>query len=277
MPEPARSRHARQLAETALVNLVRAYGSLPELVLLGGLVPDLLCSRSPNTHVGTTDVDIQVNLEVTSGSVNATRLEAALHAAGFEADGERRAWRWQDRTSPGTVVKAEFLSDLDDIPNQTTFTFDDCEQLGAINLRGTAFAARDWQLQHLTARNPDGELAVEIRVAGLAGYLLAKSHAAHRRRATKDWYDLAYVLIHNNAGGPRPAARAVTDQFARDLVGETRSALDDLAANFATVDAQGPQAYAETMLELHPESDRDVLTNDAVTGVTTFIAELSLS
>lgn len=273
MSEPARSRHARQLAETALVRIVDAYGEVPEFVLLGGLVPDLLCSRSSTLHVGTTDVDVQVNLEIAGGSVNATRLEAALRSAGFVPDVER-VWRWQDRTAPGLVVKAEFLADLDDVPNQTTVTFDGCDHLGAVNLRGTRFATRDWQLHQLAAPTPAGDIHVELRVAGLAGYLLSKTHAAHRRRAAKDWYDLAYVLIHNDAGGPRDAAGAVIDRFADDITGETRTALDDLAGNFSTSDAQGPHAYAETMLGLHPEHDWDLLTNNAVAAVEMFITAL---
>ena len=273
MSEPARSRQARQLAKAALVRIVDAYGAVPEFVLLGGLVPDLLCRRSSTLHVGTTDVDVQVNLEIAGGSVNATRLEAALRSAGFVPDLER-VWRWQDRSAPGLVVKAEFLADLDDVPNQTTVTFDGCEHLGAVNLRGTRFATRDWQLHPLVAPGPAGDVRVELRVAGLAGYLLAKAHAAHRRRAVKDWYDLAYVLIHNDAGGPRSAAGAVIDRFADDLTGETRTALDDLASNFVSSDAQGPQAYAETMLDLHPEHDWDLLTNDAVAAVEMFMIGL---
>jgi hypothetical protein len=272
--EPPRSRDARRLAETALVRIVDAYGAVPEFVLLGGLVPDLLCSRSSTLHVGTTDVDVQVNLEIAGGSVNASRLEAALHTAGFAPD-HQRVWRWQDHSAPGLVVKAEFLADLDDVPNQATVNFDGCDQLGAVNLRGTGFATRDWQLRPLTAPGPNGAVNVELRVAGLAGYLLAKTHAAYRRRATKDWYDLAYVLIHNDAGGPRRAATAVIDRFAADITGETRTALDDLASNFAGPDAQAPQAYAETMLDLHPEHDWDLLTNDAVTAVEEFMAGLA--
>jgi len=183
MSEPARSRHARQLAETALVRIVDAYGAVPEFVL--GLVPDLLCRQSSTLHVGTTDVDVQVNLEIAGGSVNASRLEAALRSAGFVPDRDR-VWRWRDRGAPGLVVKAEFLADLDDVPNQATVTFDGCDQLGAVNLRGTGFATRDWQLHPLVAPGPAGDIHVELRVAGLAGYLLAKTHAAHRRRAIKD-------------------------------------------------------------------------------------------
>jgi len=80
--DPVRSRQARQLAERALVRLVAAYGGIPEFVLLGGLVPDLLCSEAADRHVGTTDVDIQVDLEIQGGAVNAVRLEGALRAAG---------------------------------------------------------------------------------------------------------------------------------------------------------------------------------------------------
>ena len=272
-PEPARSRHARQLAETALVRIVDAYGAVPEFVLLGGLVPDLLCSQSSTLHVGTTDVDVQVNLEIAGGSVNATRLEAALRSAGFVPDLER-VWRWQDRSAPGLVVKAEFLADLDDVANQTTVTFDGCDHLGAINLRGTGFATRDWQLHPLVAPGPAGDVRVELRVAGLAGYLLAKAHAAHRRRAVKDWYDLAYVLIHNDAGGPRSAAGAVIDRFADDLTGETRTALDDLASNFVSSDAQGPQAYAAQMLLDHPELEEAQVLADAILAVVAFHAGL---
>ncbi|GAC1601670.1 MAG: hypothetical protein NVS3B21_29410 [Acidimicrobiales bacterium] len=64
MSDPVRSRQARDLAERALLRLVRAYGDVPEFVLLGGLVPDLLCSRAAHRHVGTTDVDVQVDLEI---------------------------------------------------------------------------------------------------------------------------------------------------------------------------------------------------------------------
>jgi len=66
----------------------------------------------------------------------------------------------------------------------------------------------------------------------------------------------------------------VIDRFADDIAGETHTALDDLASNFASSDAQGPQAYAETMLGLHPEHDWDLLTNDAVAAVAMFMTGL---
>jgi hypothetical protein len=236
--DPERSRAARQLAERALIRLVREYGDTPEFVLLGGLVPDLLCGGSARRHIGTTDVDVQVDLEIQGGSVNGARLESALGRAGFKPD-TRRVWRWKDESGTGMVVKIEFLADQDDIPDETTLLFDQCEWLGAVNLRGTGFAARDFELRTITAEIDGTLVSVELRVATLPAYLLAKAHAARGRGLEKDWYDIAYVLLHNDDGGPAAAAARVRDRFGNMLVGATETAISELAANFSDADAQG--------------------------------------
>lgn len=120
--ESQRSRTARQAAELALVRVVHHYGTRPEFVVLGGLVPEILCSGSQHRHAGTTDVDVQVNLEIGYGSVNAKRLEDALLNAEFVPDGER-AWRWMVEGSPKTVVKFELLADLDSERSGETYRF----------------------------------------------------------------------------------------------------------------------------------------------------------
>jgi hypothetical protein len=275
MSEPQRSRQARALAEAALVRIISAYGETPEFVLLGGLVPDLLCSAAARQHIGTTDVDVQVDLEIQAGAPNAARLEQALRTAQFNPSGQY-SWRWQDRSVPGAVVKIEFLADLSTAPTEATVTFSGSEALGAVNLRGSGFAARDWRLHELTAEISDQPTAVNVRVATLPAYLLAKTHAAYGRGFEKDWYDIAYVVLHNDAGGPTAAAAQVREKFAADLVGQTATACTELAANFADSNAQGSLAYAMTMVGLHPDLDADVLANDAVAGVTGFIGGLGI-
>ncbi len=251
------------------MRVVYHYGSRPEFVVLGGLVPELLCSASAFRHAGTTDVDVQVDLEISCGSVNAVRLERALRNAEFEPDKER-TWRWKaDGSNRRTVVKFELLADLGDQPAGATVNFDGCDDLGAANLRGTGFAARDFDVHELHARIGDADRSVEVSIAGLAGFLLAKASAAHSRRLPKDWYDMAFVLLHNDAGGPVDAAEAVLDRFADDLP-TVRIALDDLRANFADPAAQGPQAYAAQMALDHPELDRPTVLADAVVAVTAF-------
>ncbi|MGI8810331.1 MAG: hypothetical protein ACR2KK_21275 [Acidimicrobiales bacterium] len=166
-----------------------------------------------------------------------------------------------------TVVKFELLADLDTEPAGATVIFDACESLGAVNLRGTGFAARDVVTQELQAHIGGVLHRVELNVTGLAGFLLAKTAAAYSRRQGKDWYDLAFVLLHNDAGGPTAAAAAVRERFGDDVVGSTIVALDDLAANFALPSAQGPEAYASQMLMDHPELNRVTLLADAVVAI----------
>lgn len=271
--EPPRSRAARLAAEHALLRVVHHYGGRPEFVVLGGLVPELLCSNSAWRHAGTTDVDVQVDLEIACGAANTARLERALRNAEFAPDSER-VWRWVAGGDPRTLVKFELLADLGDQQAGATIQFDGCQHLGAVNLRGTGFAARDIEVRHLRGRLADARYDVEINVTGLAGFLLAKVAAAHGRQKPKDWYDIAFVLHNNDAGGPQAAVDRVRDRFAGDLKGGTRTALRELRANFRDVGAQGPRAYADQMLVDHPELDRATLLADAVVAVRHFCAEL---
>jgi Nucleotidyl transferase AbiEii toxin, Type IV TA system len=275
MSDPVRSRRARDLAERALVRLIHAYGVIPEFVLIGGLVPDLLCRTAARPHQGTTDVDVQVDLEIQGGSVNSERLERALTDCGFTPDSQK-IWRWRDKSAPELVVKIEFLADLADVADHITVSFDGCESLGAVNLRGTGFAARDWTLHSITSTIDGEQATVQLRVATLPAYLLAKTHAAHGRGLPKDWYDIAYVLLHNDAGGPSAAAQQVVERFAPDLVGATATALGELSANFDNANAQGSFAFATTMVGLHPDLDFDVLANDAVAAVRDFVGSLAM-
>jgi len=266
-----RTRVGRAAAESALIRVVHHYGARPEFVLIGGLVPELLCSDSTMLHAGTTDVDVQVNLEIQSNTENALRLERALLNAEFRREDEGRVWRWQTEENGARVlVKFELLADLDYLPNKAVIEFNECDSLGAINLRGTSYAAHDVEVREITRRIHGDTLRVEINVTGLAGFLLAKASAAYSRRLPKDWYDLAFVLQHNNAGGPEAAADRVRAKFGEELTGAIRSALDDMRGNFANATSQGPTAYAEQMLIDHPELDLTTLRADAVVAVADF-------
>jgi len=266
--EIERSRAARAVAEAALLRVVHHYGGVPEFVVLGGLVPELLCSQSEKMHAGTTDIDVQVNLEIATGSVNAARLEQALKKAGFEPKND--LWRWvTQQGDKRMVVKFELLADDDTAPAQAVLKFDDCAALGAVNLRGTGFASRDVARRRLRGEVDGVEREVEVNVTGLAGFLFAKAAAARARGKAKDWYDVAFVLIHNDEGGVDAAASAVLAKFSDELPGIRRT-LDELASNFHGNTDQGANAYATQMLIDHPESDEATLRADAVVAVAAF-------
>jgi hypothetical protein len=67
----------------------------------------------------------------------------------------------------------------------------------------------------------------------------------------------------------------VLDRFG-DQLASVRTALDDLAANFADRAAQGPRAYAQQMAIDHPEIDRATVLADAVVTVQAFCRRLKV-
>jgi hypothetical protein len=197
--ELPRSRQARLAAEQALVRVVHHYGSKPEFVVLGGLVPELLCSSSTRQHAGTTDIDVQVNLEIECGAVNTERLERALKNAEFEPDNER-VWRWRFVSDEiRAVVKFELLADRDDKPFDATFSFDNCEYLGAANLRGTKYAAEDIEVR--TLNDLGGPAAAANTVIEKFGAVLGASETA--------LHDLAANFADPNAQGPKAYANQI--------------------------------------------------------------------
>ncbi|KJF18777.1 hypothetical protein [Acidithrix ferrooxidans] len=115
-----------------------------------------------------------------------SRLEQALSNAEFTPD-PQRVWRWQsDADGQKAVVKFELLADLEYAPAGSLVSFDDCKELGAANLRGTGFAARDFLPRTMSAQVGGNKYYVDVKVTGLAGFLLAKIAAAYGRRKEKD-------------------------------------------------------------------------------------------
>ncbi|MGH3500672.1 MAG: hypothetical protein ACRDQA_07205 [Nocardioidaceae bacterium] len=275
--ELARTGRARRAAELALVRVCTHYGERPNFVLLGGLVPALLCSDSDRLHAGTTDVDVQVDLEIAGGSEHARRLEIALKNADFRADSER-VWRWETVQGGGykAVTKFELLADLDDQPQSADIHFANTDKLGAVNLRGTGYASRDYAPRTLVAYDQGAKITSEVNVTGLAGFLLAKTAAAFGRHKPKDYYDIAFVLLHHNevfddAGRVEPAD-AVLQRLGAPL--EMRSAIEGLAANFSDDRAHGVEAFVAQLLINNPGIDPATAATDAQLAVGAFTRAL---
>jgi hypothetical protein len=275
--ELERSPRARRLAERALVALLNALdGEGPEIIVLGGLVPEILVSgQDPPApgHLGTTDVDILLVSHLTI-TENLEEVERALEAIGFSSSGEGKGWRWRGLVD-GHAVKMEFLCDLDDRKEEELVEVAGCDTLVALNLRGTRYVARDWAWETLRAPLPDGQMVeVQARFARLGGYLLSKLTAARTRAAVKDFYDLAYVLLHNQAGGPQMAAAAVYEGGLGSSIASLRSTLVEVGERYRSPSSVGPQGYAEQSLIMDPQLDERTLRLDAVTAVREFLQAL---
>ena len=113
----------------------------------------------------------------------------------------------------------------------------------------------------------------EIKVTGLAGFLLAKLAAAHGRRKPKDWYDIAFVLLNNDHGDAFVAAARVVEVFGAPT-GDVRTQLLDLQANFADSSSQGTDAYVDQFTLDHPDVDPSVAAADAQLAIAAFTERL---
>ena len=238
--------------------------------MLGGLVPPTLaCAGSPETpaHLGTTDVDILLVTHLTA-SHDLGAIEAGLEAMAFTPQTE--GWRWSGLIDDH-IVKIEFLCDLEDQPAEAVIRPVGCSKLRAVNLRGTGYVERDCREYILNV--PEGNPHVQI--AGLAGYLLSKSAAARTRGADKDYYDLAYVLLHNSAGGPVEAADIVKAGPLADAVPGLSSTFVEIRERFRSDRAHGARAYAREALKVTPEDDERILAADAAAAVNEFLEALA--
>ena len=279
--ESERNRLARQRAEDALVALLYELGDFePPLIVLGGLVPDML-TRAQDVpvpkHLGTTDVDILIDLQVAADR-DLGPIEDALLRLAFAPKPGTNGWRWMGKIG-GMPIKLEFLCELDDQPAEQVVRPVGCRQLGAVNLRGTGYVREDWHLEELAGRLPDGQtVTVKARFAGLCGYLLAKATALRERGEDKDYYDFVYVLLYNRLGGPGLAAMALRQGVFGEQYRSTRltRVWQEIADRFETPDRIGAVGYAAQALQADPAGDDSLLRQNAVAAVAEFLDTLGI-
>jgi hypothetical protein len=177
----------------------------------------------------------------------------------------------------GVTMKLEFLCELDDQPAEVVVIATGCTKLGAMNLRGTGYVREDWQVVNLTGALPNGcVVSVPVRVAGLGGCLLAKATALRNRSKDKDYYDFVYVLLYNHEGGPRQAARTLRQCALASQLVSLSTLWREIQDRFADPRRDGALAYARQALMAYPDSDVELLRQDAVGAVADFIEALDL-
>lgn len=277
MTEEERSAEGRARAETALVRLLHELGDDgPVLIVLGGLVPAVLTrdlAEIVPDHLGTTDVDVLLITQV-DPTLDLGAVERALERMDFGPDPTQDGWRWRGVVDD-TQTRIEFLCDLSDYPEGEIIRPQGCRTLAAANLRGTGYVARDFAWEQLDGRLADGTVvSVKARFAGLEGYLLSKCVVARTRAASKDYYDLPYVLQYNRAGGPEQAAEQLLAGELADAVEPLRSTFLEVRARYEKPSDSGPQAYADQAMLVDPDADRAALLADAVDVVQRFFGAL---
>jgi hypothetical protein len=245
--------------------------------VVGGLVPTVLtrgATPPAPPHLGTTDVDTHLSVHFATSGHAYTAIEEALKGIGFKPDPKADGWRWF-ATIDGYRVNIEFLCDVEALRPNTTVRAEGAS-LGAANLRGTRYVEEDWVLEDVEAKlvTRDETVKVQVRFAGLEGYLLAKAHAIQNRGQQKDYYDFAYVLIHNRVGGPAEAGKTLRiGKFAKDVPNLERL-WREIAARYERPTDIGSTSFAVQAMQAEPENDEARLRQDAVAAVREFTMAL---
>lgn len=221
---------------------------MPELVVIGGLVPTLLIDQQSlptgsSMHVGTMDLDLGLAFAM----VHDERYQEVvdrLRAAGFEPDendaGVATRQRWRIASPP---VKVDFLIEpASDSEAKAGKLFPLTKDWAAIIAPGLHLAFVNNHLIQLTGKTIMGESATrEIRVCGAGAFVVLKSLALRIRGENKDAYDLFYML--RNFGDGIPSIANELKPLLEDEI--AARALNYLREDFETSDSIGPRRVAE--------------------------------
>jgi hypothetical protein len=221
---------------------------MPELVVIGGLVPALLIDQqnlpeNVTAYVGTMDLDLGLAFAL----VHEERYQEVikrLRNAGFKpdenSDGKPTRQRWRISDPPVTV---DFLIEPEGAGNKPGSIFSLTPDWGAIVAPGLHLAFRNNKTVCLSGHTIAGETVNggrDIRVCGAGAFVVLKALAFHLRGENKDAYDLFYVL--------RNYGTNVADVVAelRPLLSDpsTQQALTYLADDFHHANALGPRRAA---------------------------------
>lgn len=245
--------------EQTLLTVLSAFGNLKDtLRLVGGLVPRYLTPEAhPDVpaHVGTSDVDVVINLEVLASGDEYASLAQQLKARGFERtpndNGQLSSWRWSRQINEHLVVVVELLRDAGNHQAGKVVSIND-EHVSAICIKHAGITA-DWFCERtVTAHLLDGRgVSTEvIRFADVTAFVILKALAMHQRQEPKDAADLIHVIRY--AGTLDEVAELFVVRIHsgqhRDAVRDGLLALklrfcdDEHAQGFEKV---GPVAYAQ--------------------------------
>jgi hypothetical protein len=250
-PTTATGYSPRQVARvraTALYLATKLGDLMPELVIIGGLVPALLIDQqnlpaNVTAYVGTMDLDLGLAFAL----VKEDRYQDVirrLRNAGFEPDrnveGKPTRQRWRISDPPVTV---DFLIEPQDQGTKPGSIFSLTAEWGAIVAPGLHLAFQNNTTVTLTGQTIAGENVSggrKVRVCGAGAFAVLKALAFHIRGENKDAYDLFYLLRNYGTGVVDVAAEL------RPLLGDTcaQNAMTYLRDDFRDVNSLGPRRAA---------------------------------
>jgi len=231
-----------EAVKMVLVEIGQILGSFRgKFAVVGGSVPWLLLEGSEMEHVGTLDVDLNLDPEALGNGEYAdliktlmgNKYEKTEHTKDFQL---RRVVPARDG-GEDIDVRVDFLmpASADIKKNKPKFI----ENFRVQRADGADLATQFHQLVAVEAEMPDGGTnRVEIAVCSIPVLLVMKGYALNNRHKRKDAYDI-YFCIRNYPDGTEALAEACRSILDRPSAQEGYSYIN---AKFSAIDAYGPDS-----------------------------------
>ena len=242
-PDLARDYQERDVkaAYSVLIELGQVLGAWREkFVIVGGAVPWLLLGEVRPKHIGTLDIDLDLNPDVLAEGEYATLVEALVkknYERGTEGLKPFQLRRWvklDEGDAVGVLVDLLMPRGARGDQNEAKLV----EGLRVQGAHGGDVACVQNTVMKFEGKMPDGRTnQVELLVATIPALLVMKGYALVGRDKKKDAYDV-YFSARNFAGGPEALA-AECAKLMEDAV--ARKGYEHIAGKFRHVEDFGPK------------------------------------
>lgn len=229
-------------AHAVLLELGQVLGAHREaMVVIGGSVPSLLMPNADPGHIGTLDIDLDLDPEMLADHGYADLIEK-LDATGYERNVDglkpfqlRRKVDSRDGGEPiAVIVDLLMPKGARTGKNRPKLV----EGLRVQEADGGDVALRDNLKIQISGTMPDGRSnSVELLVASIPAFLVMKGYALVQRDKKKDAYDIYFCIRNCPEGADVLAAACAT--LLDDPV--AREAFSNIAGKFDSSDSFGPQ------------------------------------
>lgn len=264
--------------KSVLVEIGQILGSFRgKFVIIGGVVPLLLLDNADMPHVGTIDLDLDLNAEALGDGEYAEAITSLIEHGYFRGANRRRFQLERQVCSmdggPPIKIVVDFLMPRDAkiMRNHPPLI----DNFAVMRADGAGLALQFHEMLDIDGSMPEGGInRVRIAVASIPALLAMKGLALDGRGEKKDAYDI-YYCVRNFSGGPKALAEACRPLLKhKDGIAGYRA----INEKFETINHLGPTFVRQFVEETAALQDRtpDQWQQDAFGQVDAWLRALGL-